>query len=158
MASQQPVPRVGVAAIIRDAEGKMLVGVRKGSHGAGTLQFPGGHLEFGEDYFECAVRETLEETGLKVRAEKDVTFTNDIFEAENKHYITIFVSCKRLDEQQKPEIMEPLKCESWTWMSEAELREFMATEDGKKRLFLPIVNLFNDRFKVSGSLTTDLLK
>lgn len=41
MASQLPllakdVPRVGVAAIIRDAEGKMLVGVRKGSHGAGT--------------------------------------------------------------------------------------------------------------------------
>ncbi|CCC06334.1 unnamed protein product [Sordaria macrospora k-hell] len=140
MASQLPllakdVPRVGVAAIIRDAEGKMLVGVRKGSHGAGTLQFPGGHLEFGEDPFQCAVRETEEETGLKVVAEKDVSFTNDVFEAENKHYITLFVSCKRLDEQQKPEIMEPLKCESWTWMSEADLRVYMATEDGKKRLF-----------------------
>lgn len=51
--------------------------------------------------------------------------------------------------------MEPKKCESWTWRSEAELREIMATEDGKKRLFLPIVNLFEHdrRFKEHGSLT-----
>ena len=70
----------------------------------GTLQFPGGHLEFGEDPFQCAVRETEEETGLKVVAEKNVTFTNDVFKAENKHYITLFVSCRRLDEQQEPEV------------------------------------------------------
>lgn len=30
------VVRTGVAVIITDAEGKVLVGVRKGSHGAGT--------------------------------------------------------------------------------------------------------------------------
>ncbi|KAK3495777.1 NUDIX hydrolase domain-like protein [Neurospora crassa] len=157
MASQQPVVRVGVAAIISDAEGKMLVGVRKGSHGSGTLQFPGGHLEVGEDYLECAERETLEETGMKVKAVKALAFTNDIFDAEKKHYITIFVACRRADEQKQPVVMEPEKCESWTWRSEAELREFMVTEEGKQRLFLPIVNLFNDRlFKEHGSLTASL--
>lgn len=68
----------------------------------GTLQFPGGHLEVGEDYLECAERETLEETGLKVKAVKALAFTNDIFDAEKKHYITIFVSCRRNDEQKQP--------------------------------------------------------
>ena len=66
------------------------------------MQFPGGHLEKGEGIFDCARRETLEETGLEVKDLKFVTITNDIFEAENKHYITIFVSCRRVDEQQKP--------------------------------------------------------
>ena len=42
-------------------------------------------------------------------------------------------------------------------MSEDQLRENMATEESKKRLFLPIVNLFNDRFKEPGSLTKALL-
>ncbi|KAJ4415354.1 hypothetical protein N0V85_002757 [Neurospora sp. IMI 360204] len=152
MASQQPVVRVGVAAIIRDAEGKMVLGVRKGSHGAGTLQFPGGHLEVGESIFDCAVRETLEETGLEVRAEKVMTITNDIFDAEKKHYITIFVACQRVYEEKQPVIKEPEKCESWTWRSEAELREFMATEEGKQRLFLPIVNLFKDHKSLAALL------
>lgn len=66
------------------------------------MQFPGGHLEVGERSFDCAVRETLEETGLEVIAKKTVTFTEDYFDAENKHYITIFVSCKRRDEQEQP--------------------------------------------------------
>jgi len=36
MASQSPMARVGVAAIVKDAAGKMVVGVRKGnSHGIG---------------------------------------------------------------------------------------------------------------------------
>ncbi|KAK3395780.1 NUDIX hydrolase domain-like protein [Sordaria brevicollis] len=146
------VVRTGVAVIITDAEGKVLVGVRKGSHGAGTIQFPGGHLEKGEAIFDCAKRETLEETGLEVKDLKFVTITNDIFAAEDKHYITIFVSCRRVDEEQKPVIMEPEKCESWTWRSEAELRELMATEDGQKRLFLPIVNLFKDHESLSALL------
>ena len=149
------------------------------------MQFPGGHLEANEEFAECAARETLEETGLEVKDVKFVTATNDVFEAEKKHYITIFMCCRRADEQKQPEvslpcqpvvvwslgrgictltwlcvlqIKEPEKCESWTWRSEAELREFMATEDSRKRLFLPIVNLFRlDRFKEQGSLT-DFLK
>ena len=73
-------------------------------HNAGTWQFPGGHLDLGESYFACAERETLEETGLVVRAEKLITVTNDIFDPASKHYITIFVLCRAVDVNQEPKV------------------------------------------------------
>jgi hypothetical protein len=36
MTTPAPVVRVGVAAVVRDAQGRMVVGVRKGSHGDGA--------------------------------------------------------------------------------------------------------------------------
>ncbi|KAL2258740.1 hypothetical protein VTK26DRAFT_7820 [Humicola hyalothermophila] len=143
MAAQTPTVRVGVAAIIRDSKGRMVMGVRKGSHGAGTWQFPGGHLDVGESYFACAERETLEETGLVVKAEKFVAITNDICDA-TKHYITIFVLCRRVDEAQEPKVMEPHKCESWSWRTWADVRAVMAEWQGAGKIFLPIVNLLKD--------------
>ncbi|KKA28244.1 hypothetical protein TD95_002429 [Thielaviopsis punctulata] len=63
--------RVGVSNVIYNEAGKVLTGIRLGSHGSvsrftGTLQFPGGHIEKGETTFSCARRETKEETGLDV--------------------------------------------------------------------------------------------
>lgn len=69
---------------------------------AGAIQLPGGHLEFGETPEACAVREVLEETGLEI-SEADVRFvtaTNDIFEAEGKHYVTLFMACRVPDDAQ----------------------------------------------------------
>ncbi|SPO26321.1 uncharacterized protein UTRI_03910 [Ustilago trichophora] len=69
-ASTQPisdatvVPRVGVAVYVINEKGHVLVGKRTGSHGAGTLALPGGHLELHESFYECAAREVFEETGL----------------------------------------------------------------------------------------------
>ncbi|KAH6853227.1 NUDIX hydrolase domain-like protein [Chaetomium sp. MPI-CAGE-AT-0009] len=144
MATQSPVVRVGVAAIIRDKQGLMVVGIRKGSHGDGQWQFPGGHLEMGESYFACAERETLEETGLVVKAEKLLTLTNDIFSSE-KHYITIFVLCQRLDDTQEPEVLEPKKCARWEWKSWDDVRAVLAEEDGQSgKIFMPIVNLLKE--------------
>jgi len=63
---------------------------RLGSHGQGTWSAPGGHLEFGEDPFECARRETREEVDIEIDNPRFKGITNDIFE-EGKHYITIWV-------------------------------------------------------------------
>lgn len=42
-------PRIGVGVLIfRD--GKLLLGKRRGSHGAGDWSAPGGHLEFGKPH------------------------------------------------------------------------------------------------------------
>ena len=83
-------PRIGVGVLIfRD--GKLLLGKRKGSHGAGHWSAPGGHLEFGETPQQCAARETQEECGLVTGECIAGPFTNDLFQAEQKHYVTLFM-------------------------------------------------------------------
>ncbi|KAG9503737.1 hypothetical protein J7337_003692 [Fusarium musae] len=141
MSTEAPHPRVGVAALIYNREGKFLTGKRIGSHGAGTLQLPGGHLEYGESFLTCAERETLEETGLKVKALKHIATTNDVFETEKKHYITIFVSCQMVNESDEPKILEPQKCEGWYWKTWDDLKKIHATEKNGEKLFLPLINL-----------------
>ncbi|MBI4017953.1 MAG: NUDIX domain-containing protein, partial [Candidatus Aenigmarchaeota archaeon] len=107
-------PHVGIGVIIvRD--GKILLGKRKNAHGEGTHQFPGGHLEFGESWEDCARREVMEETGLHVKKVRFATATNDVFSKENKHYITIFMLAE--PEDGEPKVMEPEKCEEWKWVS-----------------------------------------
>ena len=81
--------QVGVGVFVK-RKGKILVGKRKGSHGAGTWALPGGHLEPGESFEACCKREVLEETGLIINNISPVVFTNDIFRDEGLHYITLF--------------------------------------------------------------------
>ena len=83
-------PRVGVALIIEYDDHVLLI-KRKGSHGEGTWAVPGGHLEFGESPEECARREAKEEVNVDVTDVRFRAITNDVFEAEGKHYITIWM-------------------------------------------------------------------
>lgn len=124
--------RVGVAAVVL-RKGRILLGERIGSHGAHTWATPGGHLEMGESIEECARRETLEETGLVVEAFKKLSFTNDIFEKEGKHYVTLFVIATYSSGE--PQVTEPNKCKQWKWFELDQLPE---------PLFLPLVNLLKD--------------
>ncbi|XQF90743.1 nucleotide triphosphate diphosphatase NUDT15 [Pseudoalteromonas espejiana] len=104
--------RVGVAVIIM-RQNTILLGERKGAHGANTWATPGGHLEFGESVEHCAIREVCEETGLNVSKITKLDFTNDIFSAENKHYITLYVKADY--EGGEPVLKEPNKCIQWRW-------------------------------------------
>ncbi|CAH9051465.1 NADH pyrophosphatase [Pseudoalteromonas holothuriae] len=104
--------RVGVAVIIvRD--GKFLLGERMGAHGSGTWATPGGHLEVGETIEQCAQREVSEETGLVIKKTVKLGFTNDIFEGENKHYVTLFMLA--YSDFGIAEVKEPNKCTQWQW-------------------------------------------
>ncbi|PWS55461.1 NUDIX hydrolase [Pseudoalteromonas sp. meg-B1] len=104
--------RVGVAVIVMH-DNKILLGERIGAQDANTWATPGGHLEFGETVEQCAVREVVEETGLNVTNIRKLDFTNDIFSAENKHYITLYVQA----DYEGGEVInkEPHKCLQWRW-------------------------------------------
>ncbi|GAB7363282.1 hypothetical protein MBLNU230_g3563t1 [Neophaeotheca triangularis] len=102
-----PLPdvRVGIAALLPHPShpSKLLLGQRLSSHGHGTLQFPGGHLEHGEEILACAARETLEETGLEVQALRLVAVVNSVFEKDGKHYVTLFIKVQNRQPPQYPE-------------------------------------------------------
>ena len=113
-------PKVGIGIYIRK-DGKVLLGKRKNSHGAGTWSGPGGHLEMYESWEECAIREVREETGLEIQNLKLMTATNDIFEKEQKHYITLALRADwKSGEVQNP---EPEYCEGWEWFAWDQLPE-----------------------------------
>lgn len=128
-------PKVGVSVILKK-DGKVLIGKRKASHGTGTWAFPGGHLEGGESWEECARREVGEEVGITISDIRFAALTNDIFQKEEKHYITIFVTCDYQDGEVR--VMEPEKCEEWIWVR---------WEEMPRPLFLPIENLLLQDFK-----------
>ncbi|GAB1208187.1 hypothetical protein APSETT445_006928 [Aspergillus pseudonomiae] len=152
-------PKVGIGAFVLNKEGKCLLGKRKCSPGAGTWALPGGQLQFGESFENCAEREVFEKTGLTITNVQFTTATNNIMLYEGIHYMTVF-------------LMEPEKCEAWEWVAWEEIVALanyaMAGKDnGKKKLFSPLVNLVEQRpgfspcteaYNVSGhSATTDLI-
>jgi ADP-ribose pyrophosphatase YjhB (NUDIX family) len=58
-------PKV-VAGTIPEQDGRVLLTRRSISPGKGLWTFPGGFVDFGESVSDAALRETFEETGLKV--------------------------------------------------------------------------------------------
>ena len=123
-------PKVGVAILI-EKNGKVLLGKRKGAHGEGTWAPPGGHIEFGETFEETATREVFEEIGVRITDAQGVGITNDFFEKEQLHYITVFIAAETKD---TPKIMELDKCSNLSWF------------DWKKLptpLFLPMENFLD---------------
>lgn len=111
-------PRVGVGVLV-EQEGKVLLGLRKGSHGACTWAPPGGHLEFAEGVEECAKRELLEETGLRPVSYALGSWVENVMENGKKHYITLFVIVNQFEGE--VQLLEPNKCEGWQWFSWNEL-------------------------------------
>ena len=132
--SNNQLVRVGIGVILKK-DGKVLLGRRTGAHGEGDWAFPGGHLEFGEEWENCVRREVLEETSLSIRNIRFGAITNDVFKTEKKHYITIFMVCDY--KNGVPKIMEPDKCKKWEWFDWNNL---------PKPLFLPFKNLLRQGY------------
>lgn len=105
--------KVGVGCLVTNEEGLVLLGVRKGSHGAGTLAFPGGKPDAGESPRDAALRELEEETGLVgTDAYPLGLWTYDRFEEDDLHYVTLYFVVT-IPAGAQPELREPDKCEGW---------------------------------------------
>ncbi|MCE9643566.1 MAG: NUDIX domain-containing protein [Candidatus Andersenbacteria bacterium] len=104
-------PRVGIGLfIIKD--GKVLMGKRKGAHGAGEYCGPGGHLEYMESFEECAKRETMEEVGIEIENIRFLCLSN-LTKYAPKHYVDIGILADW--KSGEPTVMEPDKRENWDW-------------------------------------------
>jgi len=94
------VPLVGVGAIIVDRDRVVLV---KRGHAPlqGEWSIPGGVLEVGETLRQAAVREVLEETGLRVEVDELLgvydRILRDSDERTRYHYVLIDFLCRRID-------------------------------------------------------------
>lgn len=62
-------PHITVASVVTDNNRYLLVEERDKQTGQLVFNQPAGHLEPGESLVECAVRETLEETGWQISVE-----------------------------------------------------------------------------------------
>lgn len=109
---ETPQARVGTGVLIFK-DGKILLGKRIGTkHGSGEYSSSGGHLEYMESIDECATREALEESGIKIKNLK-LNYIANIKEYAPKHYLDIGLIADW--ESGEPQVLEPEKCENWGW-------------------------------------------
>lgn len=132
--------RVGVAVFLISPTGQILFGLRKAPHGQGTWGLVGGHVEFGEDPADAAIRETFEEIGVSISAPTLSGITSDLFINNGRHYVTLFYAC-RIQDVGDVKNSEPDKFIEWRWMYADELPD---------NLFLSLQNFINKLGGTSG--------
>jgi 8-oxo-dGTP diphosphatase len=105
-------PHVGVSAVVVRS-GRVLVGRRRGSHGAGAWAFPGGKPDPGEHPADTVRRELFEETGLRAMRVEPLAWTSDVLTDAGLHFITLHHQVTVDDGE--PQVREPDKVHSWLW-------------------------------------------
>lgn len=124
-------PKVGIGVIIYNDKNEILFIKRKGKHGHGEWSFPGGKLDFGESFEDCARREVLEEVGIEISDPKYVNITNDLFPDHDLHFITIFMEANYVSGEVRN--LEPDKCSDIKWST--------LNQISGEPIFTPILNL-----------------
>ena len=111
MEQDNKITKVGIGVMIFK-DGQILIGKRQKSHGAGEYAFPGGHLEYMEGFAECAEREVIEETKMKIKNIRFECVGNSV-EFTPKHYVHLGLLADW--ESGEPVVSEPDKCDGWAW-------------------------------------------
>jgi 8-oxo-dGTP diphosphatase len=85
------IPTTRVSVVVIGDDGKiLLVRHRKGSRQYWVL--PGGRLEYGETFDECAVRELKEETGLDVKVDRLIYLSEAIAPDRSRHIVNVYLT------------------------------------------------------------------
>ncbi len=128
--------RVGVTAIVVRND-KVLLGLRGDTCETARNQwaFPGGRMDYGEHPNAAISREIEEETGMTVKRKYlgYLTWMNEFFPDNNKHYISLVFATEKAIGQ--PKIIEPDKCKEWKWFDPYELPQntFWACRENVER-------------------------
>jgi 8-oxo-dGTP diphosphatase len=102
---------VGVGVTILRG-GAVLLGRRRGAHGAGEFSTPGGHLDHLESFADCARRETREECGVEI-ANVRFQFVANVTLYAPRHYVHLGLLADWAAGE--PRRLEPEKCDGWAW-------------------------------------------
>ena len=121
------VPRVAVGALVVEA-GKLLMVCRGNAPNPGAWAIPGGIIEIGETLKGAAERETLEETGLRVKAGEPF-FAFEVIEKNEQgrvrfHYVVVDVKAEVVG----GEICPGDDAKDVRWVSPAEMATLAVSE------------------------------
>ena len=112
-------PKVGVGVLLVDRRGRILLTLRKRPPEAGCWSIVGGKLDFFEPLEVCAVREALEEVGLKIAVERLLCVTDHCLPEEGQHWVAPAYLGRILSG--KATNREPEKTETVRWFHRTEL-------------------------------------
>ncbi|MEY0541013.1 NUDIX hydrolase [Providencia rettgeri] len=113
----------GVGVLITNKQGQILMGKRSSKHAPYWSIF-GGHVDPGESFEDCAIREIKEEIGIDIQAPTVFGISNNLqtYQQEGKHTVSICMHVEYNGEVE-PRIMEADKCENLMWVSPDKLPE-----------------------------------
>lgn len=112
--------RVGAGfGVILEKDGQILLGLRhpdpdkadSAFRSSGEWCLPGGKLEWGESFEDGAIRETFEETGIRIKNPKIISVHN--CKNEHAHFMTVGLVTNEWEGEAK--VMEPDEIVEWKW-------------------------------------------
>ena len=106
---------IGVGAIVTRDDGRVFL-ARRGfgaRNEAGTWEFPGGAVKFGERLEDAVRREFVEEYGMEIGIVGLLGVFDHILPAEGQHWVSATYLATRL--RGEPTIREPGKCSEIGW-------------------------------------------
>eukprot|EP00347_Sterkiella_histriomuscorum_P015014 403358642 len=136
--SDLPRPGIGLGVMIFNEMEEVLVSQRlePGKIGHLKFQFPGGHIEHGESFQYCSMREVYEEAGVILPENRIqyMTTLNMIEPEHNYHFIGIIMFIHVSKNEFPFENQEPNKQTEWQWIKWEELINY-------ENLFTPFRHL-----------------
>jgi len=114
----------GVGVMVLNKKGQLLLGHRPLDSGSEFGQIDswalvGGKVEYGETFEQAAIRETMEEAGIKIIDPEVKTLQSDI--SDKAHFITVGLVAKKFEGE--PKVMLPDEMDCWAWFDLDKLPE-----------------------------------
>lgn len=125
---------VGIGAVIIDTDKKLFLSKRgkAARNEKGKWEFPGGALEFGDNFEDTIKREIKEEFDLEIDIIDSLEPYNYLDLKEKLHWVALCFVCKVTQGMAK--IMEPEKCESIGWFTIEEIEKMDLATYSRHRL------------------------